>query len=92
MFDITLTKQLASLGKISFTDSELEKINNDMTDIIALMDKVREFDKPSAAYRAEPLRYDALRTDLPDDTKNTPELLANSRNVKEHSFVVPKIV
>ena len=42
MFNSDLTKHLAELSKISFTDDELETMTEDMTSIIAVMDKVCE--------------------------------------------------
>ena len=42
MFNSDLTKHLAELSKLEFTDEELEQMTADMTNIIAIMDKVCE--------------------------------------------------
>ena len=44
MFNSDLTKHLAELSKLELTDEELEQMTADMTNIIAIMDKVCEFD------------------------------------------------
>ena len=50
MFNSDLTKHLAELSKLEFTDEELEQMTADMTNIIAIMDKVCEFDTSKPAY------------------------------------------
>ena len=53
MFNSDLTKHLAELSKLEFTDEELEQMTADMTNIIAIMDKVCEFDTSKPAYALE---------------------------------------
>ena len=80
MFDAKLTAHLADLSKIAFTEEELEKMTDDMTDIIALMDKVN----------AE--EYMNLREDRAEKSFETEKIIKNAKNVKNNSFVVPKVV
>lgn len=90
--DLEMVKYLAELGKLEFTDEELKKASDDMTDIINLMDKVKEID----------VTYDPVLDNknvyLPDlrEDKNAPSLdtekvLQNARNSRS-CFVVPKVV
>ncbi len=92
MFNSELTKHLAELSKIEFTDSELEQMTADMTNIIAVMDRVCEFDASKPAYALDAVNYNDLRADEYTDSYPTDKITANAKNVKNNSFVVPKVV
>ena len=92
MFDSELTKHLAQLSKINFTDGELDKMTAAMTDIVALMDKVREFNNPVNTYTADAVDYNNLRNDVHSSSSSPEEITGNAKNVKNNSFVVPKVV
>lgn len=92
MFDVELTKHLADLSKIEFTDDELEQMTADMTNIIAIMDKVCEFDTSKPAYALDAVDYNDLRKDEHQSSYPTESITANAKNVKNNSFVVPKVV
>ena len=44
LMDLEMVKYLAKLGKLSFTDEELEQAVKDMTSIIEIMDTIKEID------------------------------------------------
>lgn len=92
MFSAEMTRHLASLSKITFTEEELEKMTEDMTDIIALMDKVREFDPGVKPYRLDAVNYSELRDDEWEKSYDAEDIVMNAKNVKNNSFVVPKVV
>ena len=92
MFNSDLTKHLAELSKIEFTDDELQKMTADMTSIIELMDKVCEFDTSKPAYALDAVDYNDLRKDEHRNSYPTEEIVSNAKNVKNNSFVVPKVV
>ena len=92
MFDSDLTRHLAQLSKLTFTDGELQKMTNDMTEIIALMDKVREFNENVDPYTLDAVDYNNLRNDNAENSNNAEEITRNAKNVKNNSFVVPKVV
>lgn len=92
MFDIEMTKHLAELSKIEFTEDELNKMTSDMTNIIGLMDKVCEFDTSKDPYALDAVNYDDLRSDEHACSYPTDEITKNSHIVKNNSFVVPKVV
>lgn len=92
MFDIKLTGHLAQLSKIEFTESELERISAQMTDIIALMDTVKDFDKNEQTFALEPTVYSELRQDEAENSFETSKILENAKQVRNNSFVVPKVV
>ena len=87
-----MVKYLAELGKLEFTDEALAKTADEMTDIIELMDTIKDFG----------LEYDALKdnhnvflNDLRKDEKlpsmSTVKVLQNAVN-SDNCFVVPKVV
>ena len=92
MFNSELTKHLAELSKIEFTDEELQKMTDDMTDIIAIMDKVCGFDTSKPPYALDAVDYNDLRADEHKDSYPTDKITSNAKNVKNNSFVVPKVV
>ncbi len=92
MADINLTRHLAQLSKIEFTEDELEKISLQMTDIINLMDNVKDFDENEKPFALEPTAYAALRTDKACESFDTGKILQNAKQVRNNSFVVPKVV
>lgn len=92
MFDSDLTRHLAQLSKITFTDGELLKMTNDMTEITALMDKVREFNEDVDPYTLDAVDYNNLRNDNFKNSNNADEITRNAKKVKNNSFVVPKVV
>lgn len=92
MFNSDLTKHLAELSKIEFTEDELLEMTNDMASIINLMDKVRDFDTSKKPYTLDAVNFDDLRKDEYKDSYPTEKIVANAKNVKNNSFVVPKVV
>ncbi len=92
MIDKKLTQHLADLSKINFTDEELEKITVQMGDIINLMDKVKEIDSNNPTYTIDAVNYSDLRADEVAESSPNEDILKNSKETKENSFVVPKVV
>ncbi len=92
MFNSDLTKHLAELSKISFTDNELEIMTSDMKNIIEIMDKVQEFDASDKVFTLEASDYNNLRDDKCADSFPTDKIIANAKSIKNNSFVVPKVV
>lgn len=90
--DIEMVRHLSNLGKLSFTDEELEKVAKKMTGIIEIMDTIKEID---IAY--EPIKdnhnvyLNGLREDKAMDSFPTEKILQNAVN-SESCFVVPKVV
>lgn len=90
--DLEMVKYLAKLGKLDFTDEGFEKAVADMTDIIAIMDTIKEIDitydpiKDNHNVYLKDLRKDVAEPSLPVE-----KVLMNAIN-SESSFVVPKVV
>ncbi len=90
--DLEMVKYLAELGKLEYSDSELEKTAEEMTDIINLMDTVKEID---ITYDALKDNHDVYLNDLREDisapSMETSKVLQNATNFN-NCFVVPKVV
>ena len=87
--DLQMVSYLGKLSKITFTDAEIAK---DMTDIIEIMDTVKEIDVTydALADNKNVYLYD-LRKDEAHESMPTSKILQNAKN-SENCFVVPKVV
>lgn len=92
MFDVELTKHLAELSKLTFSEEELNKVTAQMSDIIDLMDKVKEIDPSKSTFALEAVNYDDLRGDVSRESFETEKIIENAKAVKNNAFVVPKVV
>lgn len=92
MLSHDIIKQLAELSKIEFTDVELDKITADMTDIIKLMDKVRDFNTNTHTHISDTVDYKNLRADNFKPSSPSEEIIKNAKKVTGNSFTVPKVV
>ena len=90
--DLEMVKYLAELGKLEFTDEQLEKTASEMTDINDLMDGVKEFDVEYDAHKDNHNVFlDGLRPDVKHESMPTEKVLQNAVN-RDNAFVVPKVV
>lgn len=90
--DLQMVSYLGKLSKITFSEDELQEMAKDMTDIIGIMDTVREID---VTYDAEldnknVFLYD-LRQDEEHESMPTEKILQNAQS-RDNCFVVPKVV
>ncbi len=87
-----MVKYLAELGKLEFSDDELAKKADEMTDIINLMDTVKEIDITYDALKDNHDVYiNDLRGDVVKQSLATEKVLQNAVN-SNNCFVVPKVV
>lgn len=90
--DIEMVRHLSNLGKLSFTDEELEKVAKEMTGIIEIMDTIKEIDITYEPIKDNHNVYlNGLREDKAMDSFPTEKILQNAVN-SECCFVVPKVV
>ena len=93
MQDIKLISYLAELSKINMSDSQLEKSARDMSDIIHLMDSIKDFQIDSSHEdTTSGTLYADLRADNARPSFERDEILKNSEKAKGGFFTVPKIV
>lgn len=90
--DPEMIAYLAELGKLHFTPEEMKTMAKEMTDIIEIMDTVKEID---ITYDAEAdnknVYLNDLRRDIKADSYPTKKILQNAVQ-DENYFVVPKVV
>lgn len=90
--DLDMVRYLSQLGRLSFTDEELEKMAGDMTGIIEIMDTIKEIDVTYEPIKDNHNVYlNDLRKDISADSYPTAKILQNAVN-SEDAFVVPKVV
>ncbi|MBQ8300747.1 MAG: Asp-tRNA(Asn)/Glu-tRNA(Gln) amidotransferase subunit GatC [Clostridia bacterium] len=87
-----MIKRLAELSKISFTDEEMDKLASDMNDIIAVMDKVCDFNTATPMDTSTSVNYTDLRADIHKPSCPTEEIIKNAKKVAGNIFTVPKVV
>lgn len=90
--DLQMIAYLAELGKLHFTPEEMERMASEMTNIIEIMDTVKEIDVEYDALADNKNIYlNDLREDIKADSFPTEKILQNAVN-DENCFVVPKVV
>jgi aspartyl-tRNA(Asn)/glutamyl-tRNA(Gln) amidotransferase subunit C len=90
--DLQTFNQIADLGKLTFSDTERDDLLHDMTDIIDIMDTVKNADlvyDPLADNKN--VYINELRKDRAEQSFPTEKILQNARNMN-NCFVVPKVV
>ena len=90
--DLEMVSYLSRLGKLSFTEEELKKTAEEMTNIIEIMDTIKEIDiKYDALADNKNVSINDLRKDASEPSMPTQKILQNALN-SEDCFVVPKVV
>lgn len=90
--DLQMVSYLSELGKLQFSDEELEKVAHEMTDIIDLMDTIKEIDVTYDAILDNKNVYlNDLRKDISAPSMSTEKVLQNAKS-SNNCFVVPKVV
>ena len=90
--DLEMVKYLAELGKLEFTDDALAKTAGEMTDIIGLMDTIKDIDVEYDALKDNHNVFlNELRKDENASSMAAEKVLQNAVN-SGGCFVVPKVV
>lgn len=90
--DLELIKHLAELSKLEFDDEALEKMAEEMTDIIALMDTVKSVDVGCDLSDDKSFdQFNDLRSDEVKPSMSSEDVLKNALH-RDSAFVSPKVV
>ncbi len=90
--DLQMISYLSELGKLQFSEDELKKVANEMTDIINLMDTIKEIDVTyDAKLDNKNVYLNDLRKDVSAESMPTQKVLQNATQMNNY-FVVPKVV
>lgn len=83
---------LSELGKLEFSDEELRKVADEMTDIINLMDTIKDIDVTyDAKLDNKNVYLNDLRKDISAESMPREKVLQNAKTMNNY-FVVPKVV
>lgn len=92
MFDAKLIKHLAELGKLNYSEAEIEHLTGEMDEIIALMDTVADFRADTDTNNNEAVPFGELRIDAAAESFPREEILGNAADRTDTCFKVPKVV
>lgn len=87
-----MVSYLSELGKLEFSENELKKVADEMTDIINLMDTIKDIDVTyDAKLDNKNVYLNDLRKDISEESMPTNKVLQNATSMNNY-FVVPKVV
>ncbi len=90
--DIKTLDHLCGLSKLNYTEEEQKKVLAEMSDIIGLMDTIKEFDVSYDDTKDKnEIAYSELREDVPAPSFPTERLQQNTQP-RESCYVVPKMM
>ncbi len=90
--DIKTLDHLCSLSKLNYSEEEQKKVIAEMSDIIDLMDTIKDFDiSYDDTKDKNEIAYGELREDVPSASFPTERLQQNTQP-RENCYVVPKMV
>ncbi len=87
------TKYIAELSRLNFSEPELNKMTDDLNEILTYMGKLNELDTSKVEPLSHPVEItDAFRDDIPVESVSTKDGLSNSPSKDENFFSVPKVI
>lgn len=90
--DIATLDHICRLSKLNFTEEEQQKALAEMSDIIGLMDKIKEYDITYDDTKDHnEIRYADLREDKAEPSFPTEKLQQNT-TPRDNCYVVPKMM
>lgn len=90
--ELKTIEHLCNLSKLNYDEAGLEKVMNEMSDIIELMDQIKGFDLTYDDTKDNnSIRFCDTREDVAQPSFDTEKLLSNTESV-DGCYVVPKVV
>lgn len=90
--ELKTIEHLCELSKLNYDEAGLQKVMGEMSDIIDLMDEIKEFDLTYDDTKDNnQIRFGDTREDKAEESFPTEKLLANAENT-DGCYVVPKVV
>lgn len=90
--DIKTFHHLCNLSKLNYSEAEQEKTNVQMSDIIDLMDTIKDYNiSYDDTMDKNEISYEELREDAPEPSFDTEKLQQNTQP-RDNCYVVPKIM
>ena len=90
--ELNTLQHLCKLSRLSYDEKGLEKVMNEMTEIVTLMDTIKELELTyDDTMDNNSIRYFDVREDKAEPSFPTEKLLKNARHT-DSCYVVPKVV
>lgn len=90
--ELKTIEHLCELSKLNYDEEGVKKVMGEMSDIIDLMDTIKEFDLTYDDTKdGNEIRFGDTREDVPRESFTAEKLLANAENT-DGCYVVPKVV
>lgn len=90
--DINTLQHLCTLSKLDFSGDEQERVISEMSDIIELMDTIKEYDITYDDTKDNnEIAYKDVREDVPAPSFPTEKLQQNTQP-RDNCYVVPKMM
>ncbi len=90
--ELKTIEHLCELSKLNYDEAGMQKVMGEMSDIIDLMDEIKEFDLTYDDTKDNnQIRFCDTREDKPEESFPAEKLLANAENT-DGCYVVPKVV
>ena len=90
--ELKTIKHLCELSKLNYDDEALEKVMGEMTDIIELMDTIKDIELTCDDTKDNnSISFSEVREDVAKPSFPTEKLLKNAKQL-ENCYVVPKVV
>lgn len=90
--ELKTIQHLCELSKLNYDEEALEKVASEMTDIISLMDGIKEFDLSYDDTKDNnSISFGEVREDIAKPSLSPEKLMQNAKSV-DGCYVVPKVV
>ena len=85
--------KIAHLARLHIEDDKIEKISQDITNILSLVDQLQSADTSDIEPMAHPMdAIQILRPDVVTETNKREKLQANAPATEDGLFLVPKVI
>ncbi len=90
--ELTTIQHLCTLSRLRYDDESLRRVMEEMTDIVALMDTIKESDLAYDDTKDNnSIAFSEVREDIPQESCPRERLLANAQS-SDDCYIVPKVV
>lgn len=86
-------KKIADLARISVNNDQTEQLSNNLSNILAMVDKINQANTDNVAPLANPLdSSQSLRDDVVTETNQRDQFQAIAPKVHSGLYIVPKVI
>ncbi|MCL1902834.1 MAG: aspartyl/glutamyl-tRNA amidotransferase subunit C [Oscillospiraceae bacterium] len=91
MLDSKIFDELAELSKFDFSETEKNKLSEELSDIINFVGKVKDFSGDYDDTLENGVAYSDLRDDVEISTASVEQLLSNT-NSDKNCYIIPRVI